>query len=473
METKTSRLNDLFLEWLQDWHKEAVNVNSKARFTLKKAIDSLSKCETSLNTAKEAVQLPGIGNGIVKKLEEKLESLQIQTQSSQQLEFTTPKKEKRKHKQKAYIPNYRSGAYAILAALHSKSIPMGKAEIQMIGQQHCDASFTIPHSVFKYTAWNSMKTLLEKNLVLKEGNLYELTQSGCDLAKKLGFDLVNSTAEASASQNINAEISNEKYFAPGSFEIICIIDGRERYDSLNRDIFLASFKKQNLLASSQTLEVGDFLWVAKCKTTGIEVVLDVIVERKRHDDFVASITTSRFKEQRQRLFKCKVPKVIYLLEAYRNNSSWDEFGMDKICTVISELELAFAFTVHHSQNIEETLYFLQSIHRALQAKYADQGISWANGERKTLAEFQSSASKSANLTVKDVWIRQLSSLRMMTVEKAKAIAKCYPTIRSLFEAYCACSSEKEKEQLLSQITISKNEKNIGTKLSAFIYEAFQ
>ena len=468
---ETTRLNDLFLQWLQDWHKEAVTSNSKARFTLKKAIDSLSKCETSLSNAKEAVQLPGIGNGIVKRLEEKLETLQIHTQLSQQPQPTaTPKKEKRKHREKAYIPNYRSGAYAILAALHSKTTPMGKAEIQTIGQQYSDASFTVPHSVFKYTAWNSMKTLLEKNLVLKQANSYELTDSGRELAKKLGFSTINSS---STTANDTVELPDEKFLAPGTFEIVCVIDGRERFDSVNRDIFLASFKKQDLPACSQTLEVGDFLWVAKCKTTGIEIVLDVIVERKRHDDFVSSITTSRFKEQRQRLSKCKVPRVIYLLEAYRNSAAWEDFGMDKICSVICELELSFAFTVHHTQNIEETLLFLQSIHRALQQQYANEGISWADGERVTFADFQSSASKSANLTVRDVFVRQLSALRMVSVEKAKAIVKQYPTIRSLYEAYSACASEKEKAQLLSGITTSKEEKSIGMKLSTFIYQAFQ
>lgn len=46
------------------------------------------------------------------------------------------------------------------------------------------------------------------------------------------------------------------------------------------------------------LEVGDFLWIARSRTSKDELILPYIVERKRMDDLGASIKDRRFKEQK-------------------------------------------------------------------------------------------------------------------------------------------------------------------------------
>lgn len=56
------------------------------------------------------------------------------------------------------------------------------------------------------------------------------------------------------------------------------------------------------------LNVGDFMWIARCRTTKRELVLPHIVERKRIDDLEQSLKDSRYKEQKVkknviRLFK--------------------------------------------------------------------------------------------------------------------------------------------------------------------------
>ncbi|KAJ3210615.1 Crossover junction endonuclease mus81, partial [Clydaea vesicula] len=88
---------------------------------------------------------------------------------------------------KNYIPAFRSGGYAILIVL-IEELEEGRESVSKEiliknGEAYCNASFTVP--VNNYTAWSSMKTLLEKRLVLKHGNphRYSLTEEGEKIAR--------------------------------------------------------------------------------------------------------------------------------------------------------------------------------------------------------------------------------------------------------------------------------------------------
>lgn len=100
-----------------------------------------------------------------------------------------------KRNAKIYIPQYRTGAYAILLALlaeHNRRPAdeiayLTKADIIRLAQPHCDASFDMPDAGSSYTAWNSMKMLLEKDYVYKNGSpaRYILTETGLAVARPL------------------------------------------------------------------------------------------------------------------------------------------------------------------------------------------------------------------------------------------------------------------------------------------------
>lgn len=101
-----------------------------------------------------------------------------------------PKKKARTVKQ--YIPKPRSGAYAIILALSAQAGPgrgMTKSELQREAQPFCDSSFTVPSDPSKfYTAWKSMDTLLNKELVCVVGrptSRYLLTEEGCEVARQI------------------------------------------------------------------------------------------------------------------------------------------------------------------------------------------------------------------------------------------------------------------------------------------------
>lgn len=100
---------------------------------------------------------------------------------------------KKPRRQKAYVPALRSGPYALLLGLgtlnENASQSMTKAQLIEAAQPYCDSSFTVPPDPTKfYTAWNSMKTLVQKDLVYEHGRplrKYALTEEGWEVAKRI------------------------------------------------------------------------------------------------------------------------------------------------------------------------------------------------------------------------------------------------------------------------------------------------
>lgn len=121
------------------------------------------------------------------------------------------------------MPSLRSGPYALILALSSlpedQSVGLTKAQLIEQAQEHCDSSFTAPVDTTKfYTAWHSMKTLVDKDLVYEKGRplrRYLLSDEGWEVAKKIRnvqggrqgspgvnpSNILKSFGEASASTN--------------------------------------------------------------------------------------------------------------------------------------------------------------------------------------------------------------------------------------------------------------------------------
>ena len=101
----------------------------------------------------------------------------------------SPQPAKRTRKAKPYIPKLRSGPYAIMKALSNlhEGASLSKAHLIDQAQQYCDSSFTVPSNAAKFhTAWNSMKTLIDKDLVDERGRptrKYSLTDEGWKVAR--------------------------------------------------------------------------------------------------------------------------------------------------------------------------------------------------------------------------------------------------------------------------------------------------
>ncbi len=140
--------------------------------------------------------------------------------------------------------------------------------------------------------------------------------------------------------------------------------------------------------------LGDFMWVLRCAATGLEFVLDVIVERKQIADLLSSIRDGRYKEQRKRLKECGVRHVAYLLEgdeaaAFRLGAPERSFprgghghgtgggapaALEKgLRTAEATLQSVFGFLLHRSPSLAESMQFLATLDAQVRARWGGAG----------------------------------------------------------------------------------------------------
>jgi len=169
--------NPLFLSWLEEWKKEAEEKGLNSKWTYNKAMASIKKYPLPLRSGKEAKILENIGDGIARKLDERLNKhLQNGGDMSDlhpkfPLDAASPVKRRkkksvenydiapvapfspdaqfRKANSRKYIPKFRSGAYALIITLYEECQKasyvgyMGKNELQQVSQHLCDKSMTM------------------------------------------------------------------------------------------------------------------------------------------------------------------------------------------------------------------------------------------------------------------------------------------------------------------------------------------
>ncbi|PBP15872.1 ERCC4 domain-containing protein [Diplocarpon rosae] len=444
--------NALWLEFVDEWVNTASDRNTKGVQTYKKARISLKACPYQMQHPSEAQQLFGWGEGLVKKLTRELEDWcaannqpmperpnkrkkkQVGAASAEgnnDTEEDAPSPAKKPRKTKEYTPKLRSGPWALVHALATvdKDLRTGitKADLIELAQPFCDVSFTeVSGPKDFYTAWNSMKTLENKDLVYSRGRpskQYFLSEDGWELAERMkkasdpfqgrtsqfvtaerasaGPDDANKDAESQSRRSTarpfvsprksrtpdivpdgnpissDAELPsfNPIILEPGSFTVELIVDNREVKSKKNRDYLLDHLEKKDVKPTSRGLSLGDFLWVAKLHDPnllqrrgleGSEVVLDYVVERKRLDDLVSSIKDKRFLEQKFRLRRSGVKNVIYIIEEAKIEV---EHYAQHIASAIASTQVVNGFFVKKTHNMDETIQYLVNMTRLLREKY--------------------------------------------------------------------------------------------------------
>ncbi|XP_034424746.1 crossover junction endonuclease MUS81 isoform X2 [Hippoglossus hippoglossus] len=586
--------NPLFLRWLTELRDEAKEKGQKIQFCYQKAISSLNKYPLPLQNAKEAKILQNFGDGICKILDEKLQRYLRENGPNAPI-HSLPKgapppgrpdnnnmapstkknaagdKGKDKggggggRKKREYVPQKRSGGHAVLLTLYRQSqIPgskgyMFKLELQAEAQLLCDKSFSVPDLGSKYTAWSSVSTLIQKNLVIKTHNpaRFSLTDEGQILAERLeaaeegAKDRVETRSEREEEQqeeggdvpgvvdltcsdeeeeeekedrthpterppcvsqsdgdvdvmSLDAQTSRKRNggsLLPGNYDIILCVDFIETTGG-------SSHKKQELVKELQRngvsfdvrkLNVGDFLWVAREKVApvpgqlrapaGRELVLDYIIERKRMDDLCGSIIDGRFREQKFRLKRCGLRRPIYLVEECGTAASHLSLPEATLQQAIVNTQVVDGFFVKRVQDVRESAAYLTIMTRYLTKLYQDRTLICRSRELEgdeagdeergspscsliSFAEFNHGAIKNKCQTVREVFARQLMQISGLSGDKAAAILEKYSTPYSLLTAYERCTSEAEKEKLLSSIRYGKLKRNLGPALSKTVYQLY-
>ncbi|CCG84235.1 protein of unknown function [Taphrina deformans PYCC 5710] len=425
--------NELYVQWLKDWMDKAYDLQSKGYQTLRKAHDSMKACPIDIGHPSQAAQLKYIGPVLCARLEKTLlahckenglemPSRPSEKRSGEDRDHDTVLPAAKKRAAKAYVPAFRGGPYALLMGLTEPSArdSMAKSDLIRLSQPFCDASFEVASDQRGfYTAWNSIKTLIEKELVHKSGSppKYSITDAGAAIAARIrqttqqtpvgaeataqrsivtdvdGPEVVQPDTQARDDQNSgefveematatasrsdldfinNAEAPIEPEIIPaGTFKIQLIIDNREVKTQKDRAFIDDQLYRAGIELSSRALDVGDALWIAKCHN-GREIVLDHIVERKRMDDLVSSIKDGRFHEQKFRLQRCGARNIIYVIEEtnLQDVISYHE----AIQTALSSTQMVNGFFVKRVQSLDYTMRYLIRLTHKLTTFYEAQDL---------------------------------------------------------------------------------------------------
>ncbi|XP_028847433.1 structure-specific endonuclease subunit MUS81 isoform X1 [Denticeps clupeoides] len=250
--------NPLFLQWLTELRDQAAERGQKTQYVYQKALGSLKKYPLPLRNGKEAKILQNFGDGICKILDDRLEkhyrengrdapihslpkSVKASYQHSSKLASSSSNPRPQKEplplesrrpqgdggrRKREYVPQKGSGGHAVLLTLYRQSLVPGtkgfmfKNELQTEAQPLCDKSFTVPDLGSKYTAWSSVTTLIQKELLLKTHNpaRYSLTELGLDLAERLHEE------EKGRGEGLGAKGKDERCVAKGTEEGSATVD---------------------------------------------------------------------------------------------------------------------------------------------------------------------------------------------------------------------------------------------------------
>ncbi|ANZ77629.1 BA75_05126T0 [Komagataella pastoris] len=509
-----SDLKHLFLKWLEEDCIVQIQLGSKRALQLTRAIENLKRTDEAINNVNKLKSVRYIGPKITEFLNKKLlkycnDNGYRTPDWCKTAETTTSSRKPTSHKvtkpsastsvsgvppggrskgKRKYVPAKNSSAYAILISLlvnDSAQTGVQKSTVIAVASKYCERSFTTnPATGQFYSAWNSIKTLINHELVVesttKRPALYYLTDEG----KLLATTLVQEMPEHQRPQidgydeDYDARQSTPTaYFAScgyqewSNFTIKMIIDNREIRSQTERDFFQNKMSDANVPIEIRPLPVGDVLWVARSEA-GEEVVLDTIVERKRLDDLVASIQDGRFLEQKSRLKETKLKNIIYITEEFTSTNLGQMAGA--VQTSLSMIMTNFQFRLHRTKDADATCKFLSILHRSVCNRFQNKPIICINAMKlddNSLLAFQDSLmkfrkemdkdgsyiyinysifhsifGKSSLVSLKETYIKMLMTTKGVSLEKAIQIQKHYPTPQSLIKAF----RESKDPKLLSQ-----------------------
>lgn len=553
--------NAQLLSWVKEWLDQARERNSKGVTTYKNAYNSLKACPIKFDHPAELQKLKGFGPKLCDRLTEKLKARceedgtpmpkhPKERRTSQILRdedkenAAGPSKPKKARKPKQYVPAFRSGAYAIVVGLatldEDSTTGMTKDELIEVAQPHCDSSFAAPSDPTKfYTAWNSIKTLQQKELVYERGRplrRYALTDEGWETARRIketpqwqsenrlgaaskfweGAQNPESSraggqSEPSEAAEVENEVPSGSYqnlvadgpvvsddtglptftpirLPPGSFSVHLLLDVREVRAKTDRDYMKEELAKQGVTPIMRSLEVGDAQWIAKCHDStllsrhgaeGDEVVLDWIVERKRLDDLIGSIKDGRFHEQKFRLNRSGVKKVIYVIEEITMDPQSYTRYEEAVQSAIASTQVVNGYFVKKTVKMDDTIKYLARMTAMLKRTYERKRLNVIPtkiltaqnylpllkhvrekepliGYYITYLAFASMASKSEMMTLRDVFLKMLMTTRGVTGERAIEIQKRWKTPHDFVKAFEACGTgeagKKRKRELVSSQT---------------------
>ncbi|XP_054426576.1 crossover junction endonuclease MUS81 isoform X2 [Pteronotus mesoamericanus] len=528
--------NPLFVRWLTEWRDEAASRGRRTQFVFQKALRSLRRYPLPLRSGKEAKILRHFGDGICRMLDQKLQQhrscggdhapgssgannpapegppAEVQdssmpvTKGKRKVGVPGVPTQPKVGGSGSYWPARHSGARAVLLLLYREHrSPSGHSFLtkeQLLQRCAQEAPGVNPGNA---RPWPALRSLLHRNLVLRthQPARYSLTPEGLELAQKLaeseglgslnvGIGPEESPGEepevpGSASTELGASEGSVQRppleLRPGEYRVLLCVDVGEAKGAGHRTVLLSQLQRLHVTHTVRKLHVGDFVWVAqetkpRDPARPGELVLDHIVERKRLDDLCSSIIDGRFREQKFRLKRCGLGRLVYLVEEHgsAHNLSLPE---STLLQAVTNTQVIDGFFVKRTADIKESAAYLALLTRGLERLY--QGHTLRSRPWGTPAHPEAGAGPSPNplcslLTFGDfntgAMKNKLMQVRGVSGEKAAALVDRYSTPASLLAAYDACATPKEQEMMLSTIKCGRLQRNLGPALSRTLSQLY-
>ncbi|XP_020522223.1 crossover junction endonuclease MUS81 [Amborella trichopoda] len=308
--------------------------------------------------------------------------------------------------------------------------------------------------------------------------LSKRTQPRCSNESSLGTSGLRACTSSAVVGDAQGSCGNALAVPPCSpgekfedlYDVILLLDDREQFlhnnqGSLSRRVVESLCLQFKVQVEIRRLPVGDGIWIARHKCLQKEYVLDFIVERKKVEDLRTSIRDNRYRDQKLRLLRCGLQKLIYLIEGDPNSSE----AAESIKTAAFTTEILEGFDVQRTSSVADTVKKYGHLTHAITHYYTTQSShSFDKSERicPSYEEFIKTCQDLEKMTVSDVFALQLMQVPQVTEEVALAVLDMYPTVLSLARAY----SEIEGDVRAQEDMLRNQSKAIGAGASRNIYK---
>ncbi|KAI8324361.1 ERCC4-domain-containing protein [Martensiomyces pterosporus] len=299
--------------------------------------------------------------------------------------------------------------------------------------------------------------------------------------------------QSSPAVSAEIELTDLIHYPANEYDIILVVDNREVHSVVDRNLIGRELEDKSVKIEIRPLTVGDYLWIARAKPTSAyrhlpDIVLDYVVERKRMDDLCASIRDGRYREQHARIHSTGFTNVFYIVEG-NDPEAVSRLGEGAVNTAMSRIQVHHGFHLKRTVSFDASLKLLRQTTSALQNSlgdvYAipDQFVgqkAFAKMKRRIQARFPQKSlamtfeaydvvsSKSGTLSVGEIYLRMLMTLRGISADKALSIGQMYPTPLQLVDALTkAPDGSRALEDLVVDTTRRRLGPTMAKKLAQF------
>ena len=237
----------------------------------------------------------------------------------------------------------------------------------------------------------------------------------------------------------------------------------------------------------RALPAGDFVWLLRHTASDVEYVVDLIAERKRVGDLVASVKDGRMREQRWRMKRSGMTRKLYIIEGdlpaagqSAEHTARYSIPPSTLESILSALSVVHGYSVVRTSGVNWTVGVLGQMHRQLETDMREEGVVL----REAYSEFEERMKKRGSgggrligaagdgaggecdeVDRRQVWGSQLRMIRGISPLIAASIVSHHPSLTTLQQAYSGCASRVEEDTLLADITCGQRKRTIGGPLS--------